>query len=144
MEAAQVKAEDDKNSAEQSFRNWAEGYVKDAKFMNTGSGTQIRQLLFSGAANIKPSKKGEYLERMYLLVGLAMIVWTSVGRFVEREKPKVRMRCRKKGARLSLVRIGILFFSEVKKTLRLTTKFVKENLPLPKVRIFSWLQVHQK
>jgi hypothetical protein len=89
-------------------------------------------------------EKGEYLERMYLLVGLAMIVWTSVGRFVEREKPKVRMRCRKKGARLSLVRIGILFFSEVKKTLRLTTKFVKENLPLPKVRIFSWLQVHQK
>jgi hypothetical protein len=89
-------------------------------------------------------EKGEYLERMYLLVGLAMIVWTSVGRFVEREKPKVRMRCRKKGARLSLVRIGILFFSEVKKTLRLTTKFVKENLPLPKVRIFNWLQVHQK
>lgn len=89
-------------------------------------------------------EKGEYLERMYLLVGMAMMVWTSVGRFVEREKPKVRMRCRNKGARLSLVRIGILFFSKVKKTLRLTTKFVKKNLPRPKVRIFNWLQVHQK
>ena len=89
-------------------------------------------------------EKGEYLERMYLLVGLAMIVWTSVGRFVEQTKPKVRMRCRKKGARLSLVRIGILFFPEVKKLLKLTTKFVKANLPLPKIRIFNWLTVHQK
>lgn len=41
--------------------------------------------------------KGEYLERMYLLVGLAMLVWTSVGRFVEQTKPKVRMRCKKQG-----------------------------------------------
>lgn len=89
-------------------------------------------------------EKSEYLERMYLLIGLAMIVWTSVGRFVEQTKPKVRMRCRKKGARLSLVRIGMLFFGEIKKTLRLTTKFVKANLPLPKVRIFNWLTVHQK
>ena len=55
-------------------------------------------------------EKGEYLERMYLLIGLAMLVWTSVGRFIEQTKPKTRMRCRKKGARLSLVRIGILFF----------------------------------
>ena len=89
-------------------------------------------------------EKGEYLERMYLLVGLAMLVWTSVGRFVEQTKPKTRMRCRNKGARLSLVRIGILFFAEVKKTLKLTTKFVKQNLPLPKVRIFNWLTVQQK
>jgi hypothetical protein len=89
-------------------------------------------------------EKGEYLERMYLLVDMAMLVWTSVGRFVERTKPKVRMRCRKKGARLSLVRIGILFFSQVKKTLRLTTKFVKANLPRPKVRLFNWLRIKQK
>jgi hypothetical protein len=89
-------------------------------------------------------EKGEYLERMYLLVGLAMLMWTSVGRFIERTEPKVRMRCRKKGARLSLVRIGILFFSQVRKTLRLTTKFVKANLPPPKIRLFNWLTVHQK
>lgn len=89
-------------------------------------------------------QKGEYLERMYLLLGVAMLLWTSVGRAVEKENPKVRMRCRKKGARLSLVRIGALFWSEVSKTLKLTTKFVRENLPLPKVRIFNWLQVQQK
>jgi hypothetical protein len=88
-------------------------------------------------------EKGEYLERMYLLVGLAMIVWTSIGRYIEQEKPQTRMRCRKKGARLSLVRIGILFFSQVRKKIKLTTKFVRENLPLPKGRLFNWLQSHQ-
>jgi len=89
-------------------------------------------------------QKGEYLERLYLLVGVAALMWTSVGRFVESNQPKVRMRCRKKGARLSLVRIGALFFQTVTRRLRLTTKFIKANLPLPKVRIFTWLQVQQK
>jgi hypothetical protein len=89
-------------------------------------------------------EKGEYLERLYLLVGLAMLLWTSLGRFIENTQPKVRMRCRKKGARLSLVRIGTLFWREVTEKLKLTTKFIKANLPLPKVRLFAWLQVQQK
>lgn len=88
-------------------------------------------------------QKGEYLERLYLLVGVASLVWTSVGRFVETQKPKVRMCCRRKGARLSLIRIGTLFFGEVNGKLKLTTKFIRQNLPLPKVRIFTWLQFHQ-
>lgn len=88
--------------------------------------------------------KGEYLERLYLLVGVASLLWTSVGRFIETHQPKTRMRCRKKGARLSLIRIGTLFFAEVVGKLRLTTKFIRQNLPLPKVRIFTWLQVQQK
>lgn len=88
--------------------------------------------------------RGEYLERLYLLVGVAALVWTSVGRFVETQEPQVRMRCRKKGARLSLIKIGTLFFRAVTGKLRLTTKFIKANLPLPKVRIFTWLQVQQK
>ncbi len=48
-----------------------------------------------------------------------------------------------KGARLSLVRIGMLFWRSFTKRLKLTTKFVKRNLPRPKVRIFPWLQVQQ-
>jgi len=88
-------------------------------------------------------QRGEYLERMYLLVGLAMLLWTSVGRALETKHPKARMRCRKKGARLSLVRIGILFWHNFTQRLKLTTKFVKRNLPRPKVRIFNWLQVQQ-
>lgn len=85
-------------------------------------------------------QKAEYLERMYLLIGVAGLLWTSLGRFIERRKPKVRMKCRRKGARLSLIRIGTLFWRKVTQTLKLTTKFVKQNLPLPKVRIFPWLQ----
>lgn len=89
-------------------------------------------------------QKAAYLERMYLLVGVAGLLWTSAGRFIERADPKVRMRCRKKGARLSLIRIGTLFWREVSQNIRLTTKFIKLNLPLPKVRVFAWLQVQQK
>lgn len=88
--------------------------------------------------------KSEYLERMYLLVGMAMLLWTSIGRFVEQENPKVRLRSRTKGARVSLVRIGMLFWRKVTEKLKLTTKFIKQHLPLPKVRIFTWLQVQQK
>lgn len=69
---------DRRMSIEEQFRD-----TKDVRFGAKPKWTQF--------------EKGEYLERMYLLVGLAMIVWTSVGRFVEREKPKTRMRCRKKG-----------------------------------------------
>lgn len=89
-------------------------------------------------------EKSQYLERLYLLLGVASLVWTSVGRYVETHQPKARMRCRKKGARLSLIRIGTLFFGEILRKLKLTTKFIRENLPLPKVRIFNWLQVQQK
>lgn len=116
---------DRRMSVEEQFRD-----TKGARF-----GLKLKWTCFT---------KGEYLERMYLLIGLAMLVWTSVGRFVERAKPKVRMCCRTKGARLSLVRTGILFLNQINKKVRLTTKFVKENLPPPKVRLFNWLNVHQK
>ena len=62
MREGQIKAEEDRDAAERSFRSWAESHVKAAKYMNPGSGIQVRQLLFSGAANAKPNKKGEYLE----------------------------------------------------------------------------------
>ena len=88
---------------------------------------------------------GEYLERMFLLVGVAMLLWMSIGRVVEKENPKVRLESRYyKRARLSLLRIGILFWRKFTAKLKLTTKFIKANLPLPKVRLFLWLAVQQK
>jgi len=116
---------DRRMSIEQQFRD-----TKGARF-----GLKLKWTQF---------QKAEYLERMYLLVGVAGLLWTSLGRFIEREKPQVRMKCRRKGARLSLIRIGALFWRKVTKRLQLTTKFVKRNLPLPKVRIFAWLQIQQK
>lgn len=89
-------------------------------------------------------ERGEYLERMFLLVGVAMLLWTSVGRALEKQAPKVRLKCCRHRARLSLLRIGILFWRKFTGRVKLTTKFVKAHLPLPKVRLFAWLQVQQK
>ena len=62
--------------------------------------------------------RSEYLERMCLLVGLASLLWTSVGRFVETNYPRARMKCRKKGERLSLIIIGILFWRKFTEKLK--------------------------
>lgn len=90
-------------------------------------------------------ERAEYLERMFLLVGVAMLLWMSIGRVVEKLQPKVRLKCRcRRRARLSLLRIGILFWRRFTEKIKLTTKFIKANLPLPKVRLFPWLAVQQK
>ncbi|WOL06423.1 DNA polymerase I A, chloroplastic-like isoform X1 [Canna indica] len=43
----------EKERAAKKFRKWASKYCEDAKFMNVGSDTQIRQLLFGGIVNSK-------------------------------------------------------------------------------------------
>ena len=87
--------------------------------------------------------KTEYVERMYLLMAIAMLMWTSVGKAVVEEKPKVRLKCKHKGNRLSLLRVGIYHWRKFTKTIKLTTKFVKNHLPKPKGRNFHWLIVNQ-
>jgi hypothetical protein len=63
---------------------------------------------------------------MFLLVGVSMLLWTSIGRFAEKDSPKVRLRCHYyKRARLSLLRIGILFWRKFTEKIKLTTKFIK-------------------
>jgi hypothetical protein len=42
------------------------------------------------------------------------------------------------------LRIGILFGHKFTDKLRLTTRLIKANLPLPKVRLFPGLTVQQK
>ena len=54
-------------------------------------------------------EKDAYPERLYLLIGVAMLLETSLGRFAEKRDSKVRMKCHKKGTRLSIVRVGMLF-----------------------------------
>ena len=87
--------------------------------------------------------KAEFVERMYLLVGLALLLWTAVGRAVEEAEPKVRLRSKTKGARLSLARIGSYYWQKVTKQLKLTTGFVREHLPPPQLRMFKWLMSPQ-
>ena len=64
----------------------------------------------------------EYVERMYLLVGVALSLRTSVGRAAEESEPKVRLRSKTKGARLSPVRIGPYYWQRVSKPVRLTRR----------------------
>jgi hypothetical protein len=88
--------------------------------------------------------KAEFVERMYLLVGVALLLWTSIGCAVEEEAPKVRLRSKTKGARLSLARIGSYYWRKMSKQFRLTARFVREHLPPPRLRVFKWLTAPQK
>ena len=88
--------------------------------------------------------RAEFVERMYLLVGIALLLWTSVGRAVEEAEPKVRLVSKQKGARLSLARIGAYYWQRVATRLKLTTRFVREHLPPPRLRMFKWLTAPQK
>ncbi len=87
--------------------------------------------------------RAEFVERMYLLVGVALLLWTAAGRAVEREQPKVRLLSKGKGARLSQARIGSYYWQKLTKQVKLTTRFVREHLP-PRLRMFKWLMAPQK
>jgi hypothetical protein len=88
--------------------------------------------------------RAEFIERMYLLVGVALLLWTSVGRAVEEAEPRVRLASRTKGARLSLARVGSYYWQKMSRRLKLTASFVREHLPPPRLRMFKWLMAPQK
>jgi hypothetical protein len=88
--------------------------------------------------------KAEFVERMYLLVGVALLLWTSIGRAVEESQPKTRLMSKTKGARLSLARIGSYYWQQMTRQVKLTTRFVREHLPPPRLRVFKWLTAPQK
>lgn len=87
--------------------------------------------------------KAEFVERMYLLVGLALLLGTTVGRAVEETQPKTRLMSKTKGARLSLARLGAYYWQKMTKHLTLTTRFVRAHLPPPRLRMFKWLMAPQ-
>lgn len=88
--------------------------------------------------------RAEYVERMYLLVGIAVLLWTTVGRAVAESQPKVQLVSKQKGARLSLARIGSYYWQQMTKRLKLTLRFVRAHLPPPHLRVFKWLTAPQK
>jgi hypothetical protein len=88
--------------------------------------------------------KPEFVERMYLIVGVALLLWTTVGRAVEESEPKVRLRSKTKGERLSLARVGSYYWRKMAKQVRLTAGFVRSHLPPPRLRVFKWLTAPQK
>jgi hypothetical protein len=110
-----------------------EEQFRDAK--GNRFGTKLRWTQFTRA---------EFVERMYLLVGVALLLWTTVGQVMEEEGPAVRLESKTKGARLSLARVGSYYWQTVSKRLKLTAKFVREHLPPPRLRFFKWLTAPQK
>jgi hypothetical protein len=88
--------------------------------------------------------KPEFVERMYLMVGVTLLLWTTVGRAVEEAEPKVRLPSKTKGERLSLARIGSYYWQKMSRQLRLTVRFVRQHLPPPRLRMFKWLTAPQK
>jgi hypothetical protein len=81
--------------------------------------------------------RAEYVERMYLLVGVALLLWTTMGRAAGESEPKVRLVSKVKGARLSLARVGSYYWQQMSKQVRLTACFVRSHLPPPRLRMFE-------
>ena len=87
--------------------------------------------------------KAVFVESMYLLVGIALLLWTSVGRAVEVDEPKMRLESKTKGARLSLPRTGSYYWQKMTGQLKLAISFVREHLTPPRLRMFKWLTAPQ-
>jgi hypothetical protein len=81
-----------------------------------------------------------YLARFTLLVGVALVLWTAVGQAVAHTAPRVRLPCKRKGPRLSLVRVGIQYVATLALRVYMGVRFIRLYLPLPHLRRFSWLQ----
>jgi hypothetical protein len=75
-----------------------------------------------------------------LLVGIALLLWTAVGHAMAEAEPSVRLPCKRKGPRRSLLQVGIRFLAKLAQTVVLGVAFIRAHWPAPKLRIFTWLQ----
>jgi hypothetical protein len=82
----------------------------------------------------------QYLARFLLLVGVVLLLWTAVGHAVAEQTPSVRLHCKRKGPRLSLVRVGIRYLLPLAAQAILPADFIHQHLPAPQLRRFAWLQ----
>jgi len=83
---AETQALADKKKAEEYFRAWAVSKCPAAEHMNVGSGIQVRQLLFAGAAHKKRDKPGVEKKKAFAMVSPEWIAWDAGGR--EGKAPK--------------------------------------------------------
>jgi Transposase DDE domain len=81
-----------------------------------------------------------YLARFTLLVGVALVLWTAVGQAVAKATPRVRLPCKRKGPRLSLMRVGIQCVTQIAPLVYIGVCFIRTHLPPPQLRKFPWLQ----
>jgi hypothetical protein len=73
-------------------------------------------------------------------LGVALTLWTAVGHAVTAAAPTVRLLCQRKGLRLSLLRVGIPFVTELALVVYIGVRFLRIPLPPPRLRHLPWLQ----
>lgn len=69
-----------KSAAEQTFRDWGARLCGDARWMNVGSGAQIRQLLFAGNTVGKDAQPIVPLHRDFKILNPEWEAWDTGGR----------------------------------------------------------------
>jgi hypothetical protein len=81
-----------------------------------------------------------YLARFLLLLGAALVLWTAVGEAMAETTPGIRLPCKPKGPRLSLVRVGQWCLPTLARRVYLGIHFIRAHLPPPQLRSFPWLE----
>ena len=75
-------------------------------------------------------------------MGAALRWWTAVGDAGAATRPTVRLPWRRKGPRLSLLRVGQWFVPRVARQLHLGVRVIRAQLP-PRWRRFPWLLISE-
>ena len=81
----------------------------------------------------------EHIDRLFLLVGAAVLVMTATGHMVTRASPKVRVPHPTKGPRQSYLSVGLVWTRKLRKSLRLGIRRVLDHVPRPDFRHFPWI-----
>lgn len=79
------------------------------------------------------------LARFLLLLGVTIFIMTAVGQAIVEERPDIRLPCKIKGPRLSLLHVALLWGPAFARSSPLSTRFIVEHLPPPVLRDFAWL-----
>jgi hypothetical protein len=84
-------------------------------------------------------RRPEALARLTLLVGIALILLTVVGKWLSDRKPELRLPSKKKGPRLSLVSVALRHLEQTLKEVMIDLAWVRAHLPEPELRKFAWI-----
>ncbi|OMO74407.1 hypothetical protein CCACVL1_16732 [Corchorus capsularis] len=67
-------AKAEQEGAVNRFRTWASRYCEDAKYMNVGSDSQLRQLLYGGIANSKDRNESLPCEKIFKVLNVDKVI----------------------------------------------------------------------
>lgn len=83
-------------------------------------------------------KKSEHLNRLYLLLALALVIWTAAGVLACQHDATLRLHSKSKGPRRSLVAVGIQAKHLARKALGMSWSKLLKLWPPPEIRRFAW------